>query len=726
MFFQSMSIGNKGFITFLILLIVAVSFISWLTYTNNRRSQEAMISVDHSNEVLYATEELMSTFKDLHLFSHNYLFTRRESYIHRLDSAAARADSGIASLRKLVAGNLTQTKLVDSLAFYIEQRIDFSRMVVQTALEGDTLAAFDAISTGRGIELMSRLSVIIEKIREIERRILQQRQRTAAATSEQFTALFEVILVIILGMTGITVAIGIYNSKLESRISAQVTQLARLNEALRKRRFRGLVENGFDAISLLDEQLRPIYRSPAAERITGWSNEERTKVVGTEKVHPDDAERLRDIIRHLLSNPGKLFELTIRTQHKQGHYIWIEGIMKNMLHDEALQGIVSNFRDVSERKKIEEQRALYESIIQYSEDAIISKSMSGAVITWNRAAESLFGYKSEEIIGKSFALFTPEDLVDEELAIINKLQSGIPVENFETERLTKSGKRIHVSLTASPLLDPDGNIIGTSQIARDITERKMAEEKIHQLNIELERKVILRTNELTQVNSELKAVSDYIANGVNLPLQEIEKHIFFVQERLQIADPETAQSVSSISSSAREALRLISELIKFSQLTQRKVTKSYVDMNDMLQQIQRDLSPEIRSGFEMRFHNLHPVIADPVLLKELLLRLFEILDITHRHSERIVVTITSRLTGEYVRYCIDHWPLVFDEAMLNGGDDAGRFNLQPFNRSFISLLIIRHIVAKHSGVLQAEGAAGAASRIILSIPIATIRGMTPP
>ena len=714
-----MSISNKGFIAFLFLLILAVSFVTWLTYVNNERYQEAVLAVNHSSEVLHATEELMSTFKDVQVSSHNYLFTRRDVHIQRLDSAIARANAGLADLKNLVSQNEIQRGLADSLALYVQQRVEFSRKVVESVIKRDTIGAFNIVSSGRGIELTNKLAYVIGEMRQLEQSTLDERRRKAATTELEFNAVFRLTLLLIIAMTGITVAIAVYNSKLESKIRAQINLLDSLNQDLqrRERRFKGLVENGFEAISLLDQEMKPIYRSPAAEKITGWSNDERTQVTGIERAHPDDLERFRNIARYVLDNPGKLVEASIRTQHKNGHYIWLEGIMKNMLHDDALGGIVANFRDVTERKQIEMQRVLYESIIQYSEDAIIGKSITGAIITWNRAAETLFGYKVEEIVGKSFAVFTPEDLMDEEVAIIGKVQSGIPVENFETERLTKSGKRIHVSLTASPLYDQDGKMVGTSQIARDITQRKTAEEKIHRLNIELEHKVLVRTNELSQANKELKAVSHYIADGVHVPLEEIEKHIFFIQQRLRTKDADIAQSVNSISLGVNEALRLINELIQFSEITQRNVNKLYVDMNELMQQLQRGLSPEIRSAVEVSSSYLHPVVADPGLLKELFSRVLEVIETAHTGAERLKVKITSHIGNGHVVYSIDYGPLMISSSLFSSLIGAEQASNQTLDRGFVSLLVIRHIVAKHSGILLSEAANSTTSRIQLSIPI---------
>jgi PAS domain S-box-containing protein len=131
-----------------------------------------------------------------------------------------------------------------------------------------------------------------------------------------------------------------------------------------------------------------------------------------------------------------------------------------------------------ERKRAEGVRARLAAIVETSDDAIISKSLDGVITSWNAGAERLFGYRPEEAIGKSITLIIPEDCQEEETRMLRKLRSGELVEHYETVRRGKDGRLIHVSLTVSPVRDEAGNIIGVSKIARDITQRKRAEEAL--------------------------------------------------------------------------------------------------------------------------------------------------------------------------------------------------------------------------------------------------------
>jgi PAS domain S-box-containing protein len=132
------------------------------------------------------------------------------------------------------------------------------------------------------------------------------------------------------------------------------------------------------------------------------------------------------------------------------------------------------------------QQSLFASIINSSDDAIVSKTLDGTITSWNKGAEKVFGYTSEEMVGKSIFTIIPQSLLGEEAAIIAKIKNGEYVKHYETERIKKGGEYIDVSLTVSPILDPNGKVIGASKIARDITERKKTERELQKTNKSLE------------------------------------------------------------------------------------------------------------------------------------------------------------------------------------------------------------------------------------------------
>ena len=186
-------------------------------------------------------------------------------------------------------------------------------------------------------------------------------------------------------------------------------------------------------------------------------------------------------------------------------------------------GVVSYLRgtaqDITERKQADEARFRLASIVESSDDAIISKNLNGIIMSWNLGAQHIFGFTEAEAVGQPIAIIVPPELRGESNMILQKTRAGETVEHYETERMTKAGKSINVSLTISPLRDANGRVIGASKIARDITERKRAGEELkkseekfakafHQSPMALSL-VSATTNRYIEVNDTFERLSGY-------------------------------------------------------------------------------------------------------------------------------------------------------------------------------------------------------------------------
>jgi PAS domain S-box-containing protein len=136
-----------------------------------------------------------------------------------------------------------------------------------------------------------------------------------------------------------------------------------------------------------------------------------------------------------------------------------------------------NTQDANQRTETQLDALRLAAIVEWSDDAILAKSLDGTIWSWNRGAERLFGYSAAEAIGQSVTMLIPEDRQDEEEAILSRIRKGLPVEHYETIRQRKDGSLVNISLTVSPIKTADGTIVGASKIARDITERVRANEQ---------------------------------------------------------------------------------------------------------------------------------------------------------------------------------------------------------------------------------------------------------
>ena len=161
------------------------------------------------------------------------------------------------------------------------------------------------------------------------------------------------------------------------------------------------------------------------------------------------------------------------------------------LYDDSgiLIGAVNMLIDISERKRAEADAQRLASIVESTDDAIVSKDLTGIITSWNGGAERLFGYAAEEVIGKPVTILIPPDRLDEEPEIIERISRGERVDRYDTVRRRKDGSLVDVSLTVSPLKDLVGRIVGASKIARDITARKCAQEQQKLLVNEMQHRI---------------------------------------------------------------------------------------------------------------------------------------------------------------------------------------------------------------------------------------------
>jgi two-component system, chemotaxis family, CheB/CheR fusion protein len=237
---------------------------------------------------------------------------------------------------------------------------------------------------------------------------------------------------------------------------------------------RALLESALDCIISMDANGCVLEFNPAAEHVFGY---QRDQILGQELatliIPPACRERHRAGLRHYLETGegpvlGKRFEITaIRAD---GSEILVE-LAITALRYEKEPVFTAYLRDITDRTHGEEASRRLAAIIESSDDAIISKDLNGIITSWNASAERLFGYKPEEIVGKSIMALIPPERQHEEPHIIERIRRGERIDHYETVRRRKDGTLVDISVTVSPLKDKKGQIIGASKIARDITDR---------------------------------------------------------------------------------------------------------------------------------------------------------------------------------------------------------------------------------------------------------------
>jgi PAS domain S-box-containing protein len=232
-----------------------------------------------------------------------------------------------------------------------------------------------------------------------------------------------------------------------------------------------------DAVIVTDESGLINFLNPVAEALTGWAIAD-AQQQPISQVFRIVNERTRALVEDPVDKVLRSGLIQGLANHtvllaKDGREIPIDDSAAPIrTQDGRVVGVVLVFRDITERRRLELRAAWLSSIVESSDDAIISKDIDGRITSWNPSAERLLGYAESEMIGKPIMTIIPPELREEERQIMTQLRRGERVEHFDTARLTKEGKRIDLSLTISPLKNSDGEVVGASKIARDIRRRK--------------------------------------------------------------------------------------------------------------------------------------------------------------------------------------------------------------------------------------------------------------
>jgi|RhiMethySRZTD1v2_1073278.scaffolds.fasta_scaffold111557_4 PAS domain S-box-containing protein len=271
-------------------------------------------------------------------------------------------------------------------------------------------------------------------------------------------------------------------------------------------------------------------------------------------------------------------------------------------HPVDVHNIEPQARDITEGKQSQDASALLSAIVDSSDDAIISKDLNTIITSWNKGAERLFGYTAAEAIGRPITMIIPPDRLDEEPKIIERLKRGERVDHFETIRMRKDGSHLDISLTISPVKDSNGEIVGASKVARDITERKQLERQRQDFNRQLEKMVSERTAELRQANhallqdmKERERLEEQLRQSQKLEslgvlaagvAHDLNNMLNIIQGYTAVLNPETPaeeieESVETILETTSRGVALVKQLLTLAQ--KRELKTEPVEVNTLIQ-----------------------------------------------------------------------------------------------------------------------------------------------
>jgi PAS domain S-box-containing protein len=379
-------------------------------------------------------------------------------------------------------------------------------------------------------------------------------------------------------------------------------------------------------------------------------------------------------------------------------------------------------RDDTHERLADDARAHLAAIVESSEDAIVSKTLEGIIRSWNRAAERLFGYSAEEAVGQPIAsLIIPPDRVQEERQILERLGRGERIEHFETVRVAKSGRRLDVALTISPIRNAAGVIVGASKIARDISERKASEQARDRAMSEL-RQAEEALREADRRKDEFLAV---LAHELRNPLAPIRYAIAWARKDGG-AQGGRLQAQAIIERQVEHMSRLLDDLLDVSRITRGTLLlrRCSIELSEALAAAQEAARPLL----EAKDHTLavklpqesSRLVADPVRLAQILANLLVNAAKYTDTGGRIEVD-ARREESELVIAVRDNGMGISAEMMprlFSLFAQASPALERPDGGLGIGLSLVRGLVELHGGSITAHSqGAGHGAEFVVRLPI---------
>lgn len=457
-----------------------------------------------------------------------------------------------------------------------------------------------------------------------------------------------------------------------------------------------------------------------------------------DRVHPEDRPAITRAVESAIAG-GEDYSVEFRFRHSSGEWRWMDGRGKVRYdaNGRALR-LYGVGIDITERKAAKDASAYLAAIVESSDDAIISKALDGLITSWNAGAERLFGYAREEMIGTPILRLIPPELHDEENQILEKLRRGERVSHYETVRLSKSGQRLLVSLTVSPVRDLQGRIVGASKFARDIGEHRRVEAALRESenrlrNVAMERERLLESERAARSEAErLGHMKDEflatLSHELRTPLNAVLGWATLLRQPT-LSPQDRQRGIETIERNARVQAQIINDLLDMSRIISGKI---HLDMQPLqLHDIITAAIEAVRPSAEARQIRLRSLLdssigltrGDPNRLQQVMWNLLTnavkftpaggrvqvILERVNSHVEIVVEDSGLGIKPEFLPYVFDR----FRQA------DAS--TTRRFGGLGLGLSIVKNLVELHGGSVRVKSPGeNQGATFVVALPLSVI------
>jgi PAS domain S-box-containing protein len=703
------------------LLVASILF----TYLVGLAAIESNRKVSAARAVLQRLDQLISTVRDAETAQRGYLLTGDAQSLAPYRRAIVQVEVEEAGLRGLASSGELPAPPVEALLRLTQEKRTELEQSVQIRRDSALEPALALVRAVEGKATLERIRALVAQMAAVQQSSLDQAVRRAEVADALRTSVFLLTVAFNLG----------FLAWAYRRITREVhlREAAALETSRQTQLMATTLASIGDGVIACDAQGRLTFLNQEAERLTGWTNAEAVC-----QCLPAVFRLVDEQTRAAVDNPlqkvlscGSKIDMPSGTLllRKDGNAVPIgDSAAPIRQPDGLLVGVVVVFRDISEHVKNEEVRAHLAAIVQSSGDAIISNDVEGAILSWNLGAERMFGYTPGEVIGKSFSLLVPTDQMDQEKQILRRIHGGVPAEQFETSRLTKTGRVIPVSVTVSPLKDQAGRIIGTSRIIRDITELVAARETLARGKAQLERLVEARTTKLREMVTELQHISYAITHDMRAPLRAMGAFAQMLLEE-SVSARGSAQSKEycrRILTAAGRLDTLIRDALSFTRAVLQELPLLPVNLSSLLRGI-IDTYPNLHSDFaDIEIEgNLPVVMGNESLLTQCFANLLGNAVKFVAPGVRPCVRIRAESNGALVRISVqDNGIGIPTHAQPRLFGMFQKLDNQ-YEGTGIGLAIVRKVAERMGGKVGVESEAGNGSRFWVELKPAQPHGLAP-
>ena len=490
------------------------------------------------------------------------------------------------------------------------------------------------------------------------------------------------------------------------RLEAEVELRRGIESQLRdsELELKDFLENAIDGLHRVGADGRILWANRAELAMLGYSAEE---YIGhhSSEFHVDPS-LIESVLSRLLSSPD-VANCETQLRRKDGGILnvlincnsrWSNG---TFVYTRCLT------RDITSLKRSQQAELFLRTIIQSADDAIVSKTLEGIVTSWNAAAERIFGYRADEIVGKSITLLIPQDRGDEEKQILSKIKAGQRVDHYETRRICKDGRIIDVSLSVSPVKDGEGRVVGASKIARDITDRKQAEGRREQL-LQEEQRARTVAERANRMKDEFLAT---VSHELRTPLNAIIGWCHMLKNK-DLDAAVVSRAIDTIDRNARAQAQLVEDILDVSRVITGKLQLSITRV-DLAAAIYAAVDSVQLAADTKRIHI--EVVADPKIryirgdgtrLQQIVWNLLS--NAVKFTPEGGRITVRLQRSGSHVHITVadtgegiapEFLPMIFER--FSQGDSS---TTRQRGGLGLGLAIVRHLAELHGGTVMAESA----------------------